>query len=312
MSFCGQCGFQLAPDDTRCSRCGAVVEPETTISHTSGSEYAPSDEATVEAASYRAGRPSQAGSQVTNEPLISPGQQKLVLGPTPYGHDVEGANEATSMMSAPVYQGSPPATGSSYPNYPPQYAPQQTGYQGYANSGGPYAQQYAPAAVKKRRSARTVGLVFILVGILLILGALVVFALQHNGVIGAPGTVQAGDATSSAVVTTPGGQAEAAIQRYYTSVSSHDYTIAYHLWKNNTQKFADFQNGYRYTQSATVAFGNAQTRANNTIYLPVTVSATEIIASTQKTRQNTYTGYYLLEKQADGAWLILSGDLKAA
>jgi hypothetical protein len=44
----------------------------------------------------------------------------------------------------------------------------------------------------------------------------------------------------------------------------------------------------------------------------VTVSATEIIASTQKTRQSTYTGYYLLEKQADGTWLILDGDLKAA
>ena len=199
-------------------------------------------------------------------------------------------------------------------NYPPQYAPPQTGYQGYANSGVAYRpyEQYAPVAVEKRKSARTVGLVFILLGILLILGALVVFALQHNGVIGASGTAQTSNTTSSAVATTPTGQAEATMQRYYASVSNRDYTTAYHLWKNNTQKFTDFQNGYRYTKSATIAFGNAQTRTNNTIYLPVTVSATEIIASTQKTRQSTYTGYYLLEKQADGMWLILDGDLKAA
>ena len=28
MTFCGQCGLQLAANDRRCPRCGAVVEPE--------------------------------------------------------------------------------------------------------------------------------------------------------------------------------------------------------------------------------------------------------------------------------------------
>ncbi len=306
MSFCGHCGFQLAPDDTRCPRCGAAVEPEEVVAHTPTNLY-PADDATVESSSYQPGRQSQYEDQITNAPPTAPGPQKLVLGPSRYGYSAEAANEETSMMNAPVYQGS----GTSYPDYPPQTMPPQTAYPTYGGGGAAYPEQYAPEPAKPRKKSRTAGLVFILLGILLVLGALVLFAMQH-GIIGKPGLTQSGDATSTGVVSTPIGEAESVVQRYYASVSKRDYTTAYHLWKNNTQQFSDFQNGYRYTKSASVTFGTAQTQANNSMYLPVTITATEIVAATQKTRQSVYTGYYVVQKQANGTWLIVSGDLRAA
>src|SRR5450631_4344 len=100
MSFCGQCGFQLAPDDTLCPRCGAIVEPEETPSPLPTTAYTPND-ATIESPSYLTGGKSQSGAYVTQAPPSSSSQQKLVLSSNPY--DAPTANEATSMMNAPLY-----------------------------------------------------------------------------------------------------------------------------------------------------------------------------------------------------------------
>jgi hypothetical protein len=304
MSFCGQCGFQLAPDDTRCSRCGAIVEPEGIPSPLPTTAYSPND-ATTQSPSYLTGGKSQNGSYATQTPPASTNQQKLVLSANPY--DIPAANEATSMMNAPFYQGTPPSTHASSSGYPVEYTPQQPAYPVYEESPG-YPNQYPPTQTIRRKSPRTAGLVFILLGILLILGALVLFALQHNGILGGN---TSSTITNTPAPTTPIEQAQAVVQHYYTSVNNHDYTTAYNLWKNNAQKLSDFKNGYRYTKHTDVTFGTAQTRTDGKIYLPVTITATEIIASTNTTRESVYKGYYLVEKQSNGTWLIFDGNLTA-
>ena len=114
---------------------------------------------------------------------------------------------------------------------------------------------------------------------------------------------------ASNAVSTPIEQAQAVVRHYYTSVNAHDYTTAYHLWKNNTEKFADFQNGYRNTRHAGVNFGTVHMQSATVADLPVNVTATELDAATQATKQSTYTGYYTVERQANGTWLILDGNL---
>ncbi|HTK07327.1 MAG TPA: zinc ribbon domain-containing protein [Ktedonobacteraceae bacterium] len=304
MSFCGQCGFQLAPNDTRCPRCGSPIAPEATAFASPSPEYIP-DDATVESVRYMAG----AQGQYDTQHASPTNQQKLVLGPSTYP---PGTNETANMT--------PPAPGTSYPGYAPQPPPQQTGYQGYVgNNTGYYSGQYPPTQAPRRKSPRSVGLVFIFLGIVLILGALVLFALQHNGIIGSTSTAQSSashtqlsTATSTAPASTPLAQAQAVVQHLYTSVNAHDYTTAYHLWKDNTETFTDFKNGYSNTQHTNVAFGTGHMQSSTVANVPVTLTATEVVPATGAIKQSTYTGYYLVGKQANGTWLILSGNLQAA
>jgi hypothetical protein len=278
MNFCGQCGFQLAPNDIRCPNCGASSDSGSATPSSPSSEYLP-DDATIASPRYAADPESQYDTQQVQPAVV---QQKLVLGPGPYPTSQQ-ANEATAMISAPSYPPIQPPV-----PYPPQYPPIPQ-----------------PQPQPQRKSPRATGLIFIFLGLLLILSALVLFALQHNGIIGGPNQLQVNPPTS--VARTPIEQARSVVTRYYANVNARDYLAAYRLWKNNTEKFADFRNGYHNTQHTEVTFGAAYMQSATVAYLPVTVTATEINPS----KQSTYNGYYTVERQNDGTWLILDGNLTA-
>jgi hypothetical protein len=195
MDFCGQCGFQLAPEDTRCPRCGAVIEPGEPSATGNLHPNAP----TEQARSFIANRPAPTSTQgYTNPPTQqNEMQQKLVLRPGWNGdnYSTAASSDATSMMDQPMM-------GNAYPqqsatNYPPAggYPPQT--YGGFAQPSGrlynntpvpnaysgssPYQGMQEPVAHTSR--GRSAGLVLILIGLLFILSSILLFILQHNGVI---------------------------------------------------------------------------------------------------------------------------------
>ncbi len=195
MDFCGQCGYQLAPEDTRCPRCGAVIEPGEPAATGNMHPNAP----TEQARSFIANRPAPTSTQgYTNPPTQqNEMQQKLVLRPGWNGdnYSTAASSDATSMMDQPMM-------GNAYPqqsatNYPPAggYPPQT--YGGFAQPSGrlynntsvpnaysgssPYQGMQEPVAHTSR--GRSAGLVLILIGLLFILSSILLFILQHNGVI---------------------------------------------------------------------------------------------------------------------------------
>jgi hypothetical protein len=195
MIFCGQCGLQLAPGDTRCSRCGTAVELQ--LSAGEAHPNAP----TVESQSFVARTPPppetpQAGGQFpTNNP------QKLVLRPNSNSYDYgsQAAFEATTRMEPPQMRtGYPGYTqGSGHPtmgtpqgyrrqaggNYPttntayPAPRPAAGGYQPTTTRYQAGSQAVAAQNVK----GRAVALVLVLLGLLFIIVAMVLLFLQHNG-----------------------------------------------------------------------------------------------------------------------------------
>ncbi|GCF10111.1 zinc ribbon domain-containing protein [Dictyobacter arantiisoli] len=215
MTFCGQCGLQLAPGSTRCPRCGAVIEE---TSKATAEELHP-DDATIATPSLfdpkRASTLSQSAtqSQQNQQPLIlrpgiNSGQEYGTQNPATYNN-----YDATNMMDqvAPPQQNSYPGypaqtsgvgvgfphpqsgsnypqqgmypdfttnggynTGMSYPNMPAQQMSPN-----YPNVSGHYPPQVDEHAARAARG-RTTGLVLVLFGLVLILGAVVLFAMQNH------------------------------------------------------------------------------------------------------------------------------------
>ncbi|GHO96063.1 hypothetical protein KSF_061110 [Reticulibacter mediterranei] len=199
MDFCGQCGFQLAPEDTRCPRCGAAIEPGEPSATGNMHPNAP----TEQARSFIANRPSPTSTQGYTHPPTQQNemQQKLVLRPgwSDDNYSTAAASDATSMMDQPMMGNAYPTA---YPqqsatNYPPAGGfPPQT-YGGFAPPSGrlynntpvpnaypgssPY--QGMQESVSHTSKGRSAGLVLILIGLLFILSSILLFILQHNGAI---------------------------------------------------------------------------------------------------------------------------------
>ncbi len=223
MIFCGQCGLQLAPGSTRCPRCGTAVETAETA--TGGDLHV--DDATVASRAFIV--------QNQPPPQTPNNQQPLILrGSGDYGYGMQDANGATSRVEQVNYGTQVPPTqqvmGNSYAGYPAQqsggylpggypvqntggYPPQvfQSGYQ----SGMPYTEVPAPmggsypqySGLPQQHAAntkgRTTGLILVLIGLLLIISAVVLFAMQQ-GLIGGTrasgsGSQRAYSATSAVV-----------------------------------------------------------------------------------------------------------------
>jgi hypothetical protein len=186
MVFCGKCGYRLTSGDTVCPRCGTPTDPDLIL------DDSQADSPTI------ASSPMQRGDQTqpkTQGP-ISPGtyaqqaQEPLILGPNGgnYGAAEQMADQTTTQ--APNMAGQTPAR-TLYPGYVPQgmgnYPQQRASYPGYAPQGDARYQTiqgqggFASAKVARNRArGRLVGLLLILLGLLLILGAMVLFIFTHN------------------------------------------------------------------------------------------------------------------------------------
>ncbi len=200
MSFCGQCGQQLAPGSTRCPRCGTIVE--TADVATSGDLHV--DDATVASRAFIV--------QNSPPPQTPHNPQPLILrGSGDYGYTSQAASDATSRVEQVRYNTQAPpqqVPGNSYSGYPAQsggrYSPLPVSYpaqntggyppQGPPNYqlGSPYTEalvgnsypqsssQYLPQRRAINAKGRTTGLILVLIGLLLIVGAAVLFAMQQG------------------------------------------------------------------------------------------------------------------------------------
>ncbi len=199
MVFCGQCGYQLSPGNTVCPRCGTPVDPDMDLTI----DNPEPDNPTIASGLIHAPTQAQPGVQrpVTRSSgnQFTPGQQEpLILGPdgNTYDPNTGLANVPTSMMGAPTYgipnQASPanPNVGS-YPGYEQQNIgnyPQPMGsYPDYMSPPGTsYSQrdeQYEAMRAEiaaRNRTGRIVGLLLILLGLLLIIGAMVLYVVGHS------------------------------------------------------------------------------------------------------------------------------------
>ena len=182
MVFCGQCGYQLAPGDKVCPRCGAATEAAT-IEQDPGT-YNPTE---ISHAVLDYSSPQNRGAAPRQ-----PEQGPLVLGASSPNEQM--ANEATAMMQS---QGYAQQQQPSYPGYPQQqmgtgmytYPPQQMGTGMYNYPAAGY-QQYqggpSPAMAQLLESSRrgkTTSLLLILFGLLLLIGAMIIFLLNQRGMI---------------------------------------------------------------------------------------------------------------------------------
>ena len=315
MSFCGQCGLQLAPGMIRCPRCGASVEPDVQGTATIG-EYEP-NAPTTQSPSLLARQQSQPGMPAPAGPPTPQDQQKMVLPPVPngssYGYRTQTPYDATTRRSErpeasmgspyPSYPGATPQNGGSYPSV------NTTAGADYQQYPAPYP-NYQAAQAGRKAKGRTVALALILLGLLFILTAVVLFTLQHNGTIAIHNT---GGSTTVAAAT-PGltRRAPALIQHYYDDINNKNYGAAYHLWKPGAihQSFADFANGFSRTLHDQVTITNVTEQSGGTVKVSVTLHATEAAPSNTGTQQNTYQGYYLVEQQPNGTLAILQGSIQ--
>jgi hypothetical protein len=152
---------------------------------------------------------------------------------------------------------------------------------------------------------RAAALVIILLGLLLVLGAMVLFAVQQ-GVLG----FLAGQGSNGGL--TAAQQAQAVVQQYYDDINSQHYGAAYNLWKKTSQTptLQEFRNGYRDTVHDDITLNNVAVQDDGTVRVSVTVVATERVR-VGVTRRSTYTGYYIVGQQ-NGTWKIWQGRLNPA
>jgi hypothetical protein len=194
MVFCGKCGFQLTSGNITCPRCGTPTEAESII------EDAQTNSPTIASSSIFGVNQSYPGTQGAGSPGKPLEQQPLILGSNRdnYGAAEQMANEPTSMMGSQTagMPGQAPVR-TTYSGYAPQnaanYPQQRASYAGYAVQGGAAYQPYgtSPAdAERVRARGRVVALLLILIGLLLILGAMVLFVLTHNASTSASSSIQ--------------------------------------------------------------------------------------------------------------------------
>jgi hypothetical protein len=304
MTFCGQCGLQLAPGETRCPRCGTLVEPEFHMTNAPGpAEVREANAPTTQSPSLLGRQPqSSMGSS------MQPSQQKLVLPSMPdnthdQGYAIQSAYDATMRQ--------PGAPGTQMRNSYPSYTQSPAGFR----QGNRQYQDYQQYPVQHDSDThiakgRTTALVLILLGLLFILIALVLFILQHNGTLAHNNNTTSNSVTTTAPVTQ---RARVLIQNYYAHINSHAYREAYQLWKPgaNKQDFVSFKNGFQNTLKDHLTINDVAEQGDGTIKVSVTVDATETTHNTG-THYSTYQGYYIVEPQSNGTVEIINGILNPA
>ena len=273
MVFCGQCGFQLSPRDRHCPRCGTAVDTDVIVEDTDGIDE---DDATVISLPYSNSNtdPSQPATGNQPKPYTAGDQQPMILARS---HSDVTWQDNGNHPSAEVS--------------PASYTPTVAGQKLQVDRSG--------------AKGRAISLVIILLGLLLVLGAMVFFAVQQ-GVFGfLTGQGTNGDAAATQ-------QAQAVVQQYYDDINSRHYMAAYDLWKHTpqTQTFLEFKTGYVDTVHDDITFNSVTPQDNGTVRVSVTVVATERV-QVGVTRQSTYTGYYIVGQQ-NAIWKIWQGSLNPA
>lgn len=307
MVFCGQCGFQLAPGTTRCPRCGAFTDVDTSAA-TVDALHADDPTSMSMRATQKPSQTTQrmGGSIADQSPLVLRGNTNAAYNP-----DTQGTYGATVRGTSPSYETyAPPQSNTGYPpqggSYADFHTPDQMGY-----PPAPGYQQWQPSSAPARGSkGRVAALLLILFGVLLILGAMVLFALRHQLISSIPGASNGTNSTTTITATTatPAEQAQAVIKQHYTDVNNHDYQAAYQLWRHNPDSLAAFQKGFAHTRHVALTVDGVSAQSDGTEKVMVTINATEDNPSGQGLHHSLYRGYYIVGS-VNGTWLIFEGQL---
>lgn len=179
MVFCGHCGYQLAPGDKVCPRCGAETDVEL-LTH-DPLTYNPTEMSQVVQNPSQISSPGNYDNQFRRPGQATPSEppRPLVLGPIGgNSFNEQLSDDATTMMNAPTYAPQQP-----YPGYAAQAGAGAYGY----NAGYPsYQAGQSPALMQLLESSRkgkTTALLLVLFGLLFLIGAIVVFLLNQQGII---------------------------------------------------------------------------------------------------------------------------------
>jgi hypothetical protein len=103
---------------------------------------------------------------------------------------------------------------------------------------------------------------------------------------------------------TPEQQAQSVIDHYYTAINNKDYQTAYNQWLNPPLSYQSFANGFANTDHDNLTYGNIVQQSNGTVQVNLT-----IIAISTSSQQTTYQGYYIVGRQPDGTWKIISAKI---
>ena len=289
MVFCGNCGYRLSAGDQVCPQCGTPADPDLLPTQenpdqptmASNSLYPPED------------APTQVKMQPPQEPLIlAPQDASEPDAPTRAVQRPSASQPGYGVQPGRYPPASPLPSRTSYPNYPP------VGYPGVAPQAAypTTPAGYDPAAEAARRTGHTgriVGLIFILLGLLLIIAAMAVFLFTHH----------------TTNTPTPAQQAQALIQQYYDDINQHHYQAAYALLSSSfqqSQPYNNFTSGYSHTLHDDITFDSITEQADGTVKVDITIHASESPASGKGTQNSTYKGSYSVG-QENGSWKILSG-----
>ena len=313
MAFCGQCGLQLPPGKMSCPRCGMPTQPEFNLPTEDPQIINPT---IAVPSSYESDYSHPIGVSSTLQ------QQKLVLRPdgNVSNLNMQTVNEPTSMIPAQsqwAYQDYPaynhytpippaqPDLDRAYPNSTLQASRIDHGYQSVAN-------QYATTptqAPQRKGKGRTIALLLILLGLLVILGALAFFVLKQSGLLHGNPT---SNPTQQGQSASPSQQAQSLISQYYNDINQQNYQAAYNLWATTPQHplppYKRFAAGYAHTRHDDITFDKITPLASGTVRVSITINASEETTSGTLT-QHTYQGYYLVGQQ-NGTWKILNGNFK--
>lgn len=317
MIFCGQCGLKIPTGATRCPRCGTAVD---TVNTNAAFDDINTDGATIASLPYPMPAPPHGGFPQAGPPPSVGNPQRLIL----HADDnIAGASTPTSRVNAQSYGTYPaqPSSGASYSGYPPQSGVQHPiqGASSYPDH-TPYPTYPAPPLYEpqqQRSRGRIVSLIVVLLGLLVLIGALALFtyirfgpghSTTPGGTSGTPGTGAV--TTPSTTTVSPEQQAQAIVTQYYTDVNNKNYEGAYNLWQpgtNPSPTLTDFIKGYQYTLHDNLTVNKTAQLNDGTVQVSVTIIATEQ-TTTGGTTQSTYQGYYIVGQQ-NGTWKIQSGQL---
>ncbi len=295
---CGQCGFLLTAQDRACRRCGTPVDSVSPLI---------ADAAINDAPTLGVGfQDAQTSLQTRGTAVPGPGYPQPPQVSQPYNAPYYPAPSPVP-YEAPTFSTASP--------YSPASGPARGG-PGYRD-GLPPGYPAAPPP-KKNRLPLILGLV--IVGVLLIAGGGVVLALtsgkgpQTGGtptattapIISPTTAVTAGP---TAVVLTPD-TASALVNQFYVDINARDFDSAYDLLSTSYQQKQSrqsFKNGFLTTVQDTLTIQSAQTLADGTVQVNVTLIALDNKNGSQV--KTVYTGYYIVILE-NGALRINKGSLQ--
>jgi hypothetical protein len=319
MSFCGHCGYLLAPNIARCPRCGTPVE-------TPGKpEEMYSDMPTVH--SQQGNMPSESGRDYYPQQSISQQEATQIAGNDEYTTNSSPATgpyhsadafEQTATPHGPAESFYPPQTPSqtpSYPNFPASsdnHTPLQRGeisYPGFTTLPTTYPENSYPAPPNTTNKKSSVALVLAIIAFILAATLTTVLLLARPGLL--QPILSHGTATpivtipSTTVATrTPEQQARMVIEQYFNSINRKDYQKAYNLWNPPPSNYKDFANGFAHTRHDYIKLGAITQQNDGTVQVPIVITAL-----TDTGTREIFSGYYIVGQQPDGSWKITSAKI---